>query len=74
MSIDIREDCVVGRDSLLMGTYSYKFPFFKHFLSSGSGIVMSLGAMLILEKAHDKCMIKFKDCWAGDVRLGQCLA
>ena len=43
------------------------------FAHGGTGIVVSRGAMIKLMKVLDHCIIKYKDCWAGDVRTGLCM-
>ncbi|KAI9137224.1 hypothetical protein BKA69DRAFT_1099338 [Paraphysoderma sedebokerense] len=43
------------------------------FAHGGSGIVISRGAMLKVIDHIDECTLKYKDCWAGDVRIGLCL-
>ncbi|KAJ3099692.1 hypothetical protein HDU97_002861 [Phlyctochytrium planicorne] len=45
-------------------------PLFAH---GGSGIVMSKAAMKIMLADLQACIIKYKDCWAGDVRVALCL-
>lgn len=39
----------------------------------GSGILISQSAMRKMYKIIDKCIIKYKSCWAGDVRTALCL-
>nr|KAJ3404280.1 hypothetical protein HK105_003929 [Polyrhizophydium stewartii] len=43
------------------------------FAHGGSGIVLSRGAIKRLVDGVDACIVKYKDCWAGDVRVGLCL-
>ncbi|KAI8905174.1 hypothetical protein EDD86DRAFT_182583, partial [Gorgonomyces haynaldii] len=45
-------------------------PAFAH---GGSGIIVSKGAVQKILPILDKCIVKYKDCWAGDIRLGLCL-
>ncbi|KAJ3111600.1 hypothetical protein HDU96_005532 [Phlyctochytrium bullatum] len=45
-------------------------PLFAH---GGSGIVMSRGAMKKMGGIMEQCIKKYKDCWAGDVRVALCL-
>lgn len=40
-------------------------PSFAH---GGSGILVSRGALKKLVFDVDNCIIKYRDCWAGDVR------
>ncbi|KAJ3411057.1 hypothetical protein HDV05_002848 [Chytridiales sp. JEL 0842] len=44
-------------------------PLFAH---GGSGIVMSRAAVEAVLPLMDRCIVKYKDCWAGDVRLALC--
>lgn len=48
----------------------YEGPLFAH---GGSGIVISQAAMKILFKRMDTCILKYRHCWAGDIRTGLCL-
>eukprot|EP00842_Homolaphlyctis_polyrhiza_P001503 jgi/Hompol1/2353/HPOL_005962-RA len=43
------------------------------FAHGGSGIVLSRGAMRELMTGIDQCILKYRDCFAGDVRLALCL-
>ena len=43
------------------------------FAQGGAGIVISSGAMKLLIQNIDQCIIKYKTCWAGDVRTALCL-
>jgi len=43
------------------------------FAQGGAGIVISNGAMKLLMQNIDHCIIKYKSCWAGDVRTALCL-
>ena len=45
-------------------------PAFAH---GGSGIIISHGAMQAMLGIMDRCIDKYKTCWAGDVRLSLCL-
>ncbi|ORZ33920.1 hypothetical protein BCR44DRAFT_118307 [Catenaria anguillulae PL171] len=45
-------------------------PLFNH---GGSGIVLSRGAAREMLKIVDECIVRYHDCFAGDVRLGLCL-
>ncbi|KAJ3193379.1 hypothetical protein HK101_004933 [Irineochytrium annulatum] len=45
-------------------------PSFAH---GGSGIVMSRGAMKKMMSGLEECVLKYKDCWAGDIRVALCL-
>jgi hypothetical protein len=47
-----------------------KGPFFAH---GGSGIILSRAAVEILVKNADVCIQKYRDCWAGDIRISLCL-
>ncbi|KAI8839206.1 hypothetical protein BJ741DRAFT_600236 [Chytriomyces cf. hyalinus JEL632] len=38
----------------------------------GAGILASRGAMKLLLNVVDTCIIKYKDCWAGDIRTALC--
>lgn len=44
-----------------------------NFAHGGSGIVISRGAMKIMLARLDECIIKYKPCWAGDIRTALCL-
>jgi hypothetical protein len=43
------------------------------FAHGGSGILLSRGAIMKLLDSWTFCIIRYHDCWAGDVRLGLCL-
>ena len=43
------------------------------FAHGGSGIVISRGAMIEMMKIHESCILKYKDCFAGDIRTALCL-
>ncbi|KAL2913544.1 hypothetical protein HK105_207004 [Polyrhizophydium stewartii] len=43
------------------------------FAHGGSGIVLSRGAVKKLMSGLDACMVRYKTCWAGDVRTALCL-
>jgi hypothetical protein len=43
------------------------------FAQGGAGIVISSAAMKLLIQNIDHCIIKYKSCWAGDVRTALCL-
>ncbi|KAI9141771.1 hypothetical protein BKA69DRAFT_1028188 [Paraphysoderma sedebokerense] len=43
------------------------------FAHGGSVIVISAGAMTEMIKNVDNCIIRYKDCWAGDIRVALCL-
>ncbi|KAH9264082.1 hypothetical protein BASA83_012480 [Batrachochytrium salamandrivorans] len=45
-------------------------PFFAH---GGSGIVLSRGAIKKLVSTLDTCIVRYKSCWAGDIRTSLCL-
>lgn len=45
-------------------------PLFAH---GGSGIVLSRNALKTMMGIVEKCIIKYKNCWAGDIRLALCL-
>ncbi|KAJ3216072.1 hypothetical protein HDU67_009952 [Dinochytrium kinnereticum] len=45
-------------------------PLFAH---GGSGIVISRGAIKMMMGGIEKCIRKYRDCWAGDVRVALCL-
>jgi Protein of unknown function, DUF604/PAN domain len=45
-------------------------PSFAH---GGSGIIISRGAMEKVMPNLDKCIKRYKPCWAGDVRMALCL-
>ncbi|KAJ3240205.1 hypothetical protein HDU77_011168 [Chytriomyces hyalinus] len=38
----------------------------------GAGILAACGAMKLLLNVVDTCIIKYKDCWAGDIRTALC--
>ncbi|KAI8611229.1 hypothetical protein BC830DRAFT_1221151 [Chytriomyces sp. MP71] len=38
----------------------------------GAGIVASRGAMKRMMGVVDKCILRYKDCWAGDIRTALC--
>ena len=50
-----------------------KFSDSPAFAHGGSGIVISNGAMKTMLQNIDQCIIKYKTCWAGDVRTALCL-
>ncbi|KAJ3295495.1 hypothetical protein HDU79_009008 [Rhizoclosmatium sp. JEL0117] len=39
----------------------------------GSGIIISRGAMKKMTKGLNQCIIKYQNCWAGDIRTALCL-
>ncbi|KAJ3364172.1 hypothetical protein GGF32_002552 [Allomyces javanicus] len=43
------------------------------FAHGGAGIVLSNAGMKVLAKHADQCMVSYKTCWAGDVRVGHCM-
>jgi hypothetical protein len=43
------------------------------FGQGGAGIIVSRATIKKMMLIVDKCIVKYKDCWAGDVRLGLCL-
>ncbi|KAJ3227485.1 hypothetical protein HDU81_006703, partial [Chytriomyces hyalinus] len=43
------------------------------FAQGGSGIVMSQGALKAMMNIIDVCILRFKSCWAGDIRVGLCM-
>ena len=43
------------------------------FAHGGSGILLSKAAMRLMMRNIDTCIEKYKDCWAGDVRVALCL-
>ncbi|KAJ3076320.1 hypothetical protein HDU98_004304 [Podochytrium sp. JEL0797] len=43
------------------------------FAQGGAGIVISRGAMKKMVPVLDKCILKYRDCWAGDVRVALCM-
>ncbi|KAJ3353889.1 hypothetical protein GGF32_002747 [Allomyces javanicus] len=45
-------------------------PVFAH---GGGGIVMSRAALTQMLSVADSCMVKYRDCFAGDIRLAQCM-
>lgn len=45
-------------------------PSFAH---GGSGIVMSVAAVKAMIADIDRCIVKYRDCWAGDIRTALCL-
>ncbi|KAI9223915.1 hypothetical protein BC828DRAFT_412802 [Blastocladiella britannica] len=45
-------------------------PMFNH---GGSGIILSREALRRMVNIADECIVRYNDCWAGDVRLGLCM-
>ncbi|KAI9335704.1 hypothetical protein BDR26DRAFT_822383 [Obelidium mucronatum] len=43
------------------------------FAQGGAGIVISRGAMNAMSPILDKCILKYRTCWAGDIRVGLCM-
>ncbi|KAJ3064268.1 hypothetical protein HDU98_012295, partial [Podochytrium sp. JEL0797] len=43
------------------------------FAQGGAGIVVSRGAMKKMVPVLDNCILKYRDCWAGDVRVALCM-
>ncbi|KAI9143814.1 hypothetical protein BKA69DRAFT_1059164 [Paraphysoderma sedebokerense] len=64
----------IGAPTTFMGCDGVKKfgdgPLFAH---GGSVIVISRGAMIKMMEIVDDCTIKYKDCWAGDIRVALCL-
>ncbi|KAJ3091000.1 hypothetical protein HK102_001999 [Quaeritorhiza haematococci] len=71
---DPEEEHYFGVPNMFMGCDGVKKfgdgPAFAH---GGSGIVISRGAIKKMMSGIDKCILKYKDCWAGDVRTALCL-
>lgn len=43
------------------------------FAQGGAGIVLSRAAVKKMMLIVDDCILKYQDCWAGDIRTGLCL-
>ncbi|KAI8826509.1 hypothetical protein BJ741DRAFT_671289 [Chytriomyces cf. hyalinus JEL632] len=43
------------------------------FAQGGSGIVTSQGALKTMMNIIDVCIMRYKSCWAGDIRVGLCM-
>ncbi|KAL3896158.1 MAG: hypothetical protein SGCHY_004261 [Lobulomycetales sp.] len=79
------DDHYIGSGTLFMGCDNVRKygdgPLFAHGIvtlfqpniSGGSGIVISRSAMRKMAEQSEKCIIKYKDCWAGDVRTALCM-
>ncbi|KAI8611228.1 hypothetical protein BC830DRAFT_677147 [Chytriomyces sp. MP71] len=39
----------------------------------GAGILLSRGAMRAMADVLDACIVRYEDCWAGDIRVALCL-
>jgi len=48
-------------------------PHENRFYYGGSGIFISSAAMKKLYPKIDMCMLKYSDCWAGDISISRCL-
>ncbi|KAI8622400.1 hypothetical protein BC830DRAFT_1089778 [Chytriomyces sp. MP71] len=44
-----------------------------NFAQGGTGIVLSRGAMERVMEIIDDCTVRYRECWAGDIRVGLCL-
>ena len=62
-----------GKMKLHLLTGVQKFGDGPTFAHGGSGIIISSGAMKVLLANLDNCIIKYKSCWAGDIRTALCL-
>ncbi|KAJ3103776.1 hypothetical protein HDU97_009872 [Phlyctochytrium planicorne] len=64
----------IGQSNVFVGCDGVKSfgegPYFAH---GGSGIVVSRGAVEKMMGNLENCIAKYRDCWAGDVRLALCL-
>ncbi|KAJ3388454.1 hypothetical protein HDU84_009728 [Entophlyctis sp. JEL0112] len=43
------------------------------FAQGGAGIIISRGGMNAMMPILDECIVKYKTCWAGDIRTGLCM-
>jgi hypothetical protein len=59
-----------GEATSFVGEHFYQSNLFAQ---GGAGIIISKGAMKRLENEWDNCIEKYRDCWAGDVRISLCL-
>ncbi|KAI9335702.1 hypothetical protein BDR26DRAFT_1009155 [Obelidium mucronatum] len=50
-----------------------KFEDSPNFAQGGTGIVISRGAMIQLMDLVDECIIHYRECWGGDIRVSLCL-
>ncbi|KAJ3208579.1 hypothetical protein HDU67_006671 [Dinochytrium kinnereticum] len=63
----------IGQSNVFVGCDGVqKFGDGPNFAHGGSGIVMSRGAVKKMMGGIEGCIKKYKDCWAGDVRLALC--
>jgi hypothetical protein len=63
-----------GAHNMFMGCDDVKsFDEGPPFAHGGSGIVLSRGALIKMLAGVDKCIVRYRDCWAGDVRTALCL-
>jgi hypothetical protein len=64
----------IGSSTVFMGCDGVRNfgdgPAFAH---GGSGIILSRAAVEKMLTIKDDCIWRYKDCWAGDIRLGLCL-
>ncbi|KAJ3114183.1 hypothetical protein HDU96_002449 [Phlyctochytrium bullatum] len=64
----------IGQSNVFVGCDGVqKFGDGPYFAHGGSGIVVSRGAVKKMMGNIENCIKKYKDCWAGDVRLALCL-
>ncbi|KAJ3025011.1 UNVERIFIED_CONTAM: hypothetical protein HDU68_007559 [Siphonaria sp. JEL0065] len=74
-NLDSEEPYFTGRNNYYKGCdgvteFNKKGPFIAQ---GGSGIVISRGAMKLMIAGMDQCILKYQDCWAGDIRTALCL-
>ncbi|KAI8844795.1 hypothetical protein BC829DRAFT_400046 [Chytridium lagenaria] len=64
----------IGQANVFVGCDGVqKFGDGPNFAHGGSGIVLSRGAIKKMVAGVEGCIRKYKDCWAGDVRLALCM-
>ncbi|ORY47266.1 hypothetical protein BCR33DRAFT_715018 [Rhizoclosmatium globosum] len=68
---DSDKEHYLGNAFVFSGCVDYEpKPAFAH---GGPGIIISNGAMKKIQTVVDTCIPKYKDCWAGDIRVAICM-
>ncbi|KAJ3386734.1 hypothetical protein HDU92_002323 [Lobulomyces angularis] len=68
------EEHYFGSDTMFKGCDGVtKFGDGPKFAHGGSGVILSNAAIKKMVENSDNCIVKYRDCWAGDVRAALCL-
>ncbi|KAJ3025010.1 UNVERIFIED_CONTAM: hypothetical protein HDU68_007558 [Siphonaria sp. JEL0065] len=73
-TLDPDEPHYIGQSNRFKGCDGVKvFGQGPRFAQGGAGIVISRGAMKAIASILDGCILRYKTCWAGDIRVGLCM-